>query len=196
MNAVGKKLDEVLGKGLADKIMAKESGTLSGEGLKFGGEWANNLYDKQVGNIVKELTGAKIETLDMGLPIDAKNNSIFRFVEISPRTGRLTSGLKIEPKDLKIGLEITPGATNEVVGGYEGNYIITDILGDGKFKAVPKEKYEMVIRDKAEIPGTYKQTFDISQKTTTQQGIKLTPEIKAKIRGEALEIKTSGKQFE
>lgn len=35
---VGKKLDEVLGKGLADKIMEKESGTLSGEGLKFGGE--------------------------------------------------------------------------------------------------------------------------------------------------------------
>ena len=35
----GKKLDEVLGKGLADKIMEKETGTLSGEGLKFGGEW-------------------------------------------------------------------------------------------------------------------------------------------------------------
>ena len=32
-------------------------------------------------------------------------------------------------------------------------------------------------------------TFDISRKTTTQQGIKLTPEIKAKIRGEALKLK-------
>ena len=65
----GKKLDEVLGKGLADKIMEKETGTLSGEGLKFGGEWANTLYDKQVGNIVKDLTGANIEKMDMGLPI-------------------------------------------------------------------------------------------------------------------------------
>lgn len=33
------------------------------------------------------------------------------------------------------------------------------------------------------------ETFDISQKTTTQQGIRLTPEIKAKIRGEAPKIK-------
>jgi len=66
----GKKLDEVLGKGLADKIMEKESGTLSGDGLKFGGEWANTLYDKRVGNIVKDLTGAKVENLDMGLPVD------------------------------------------------------------------------------------------------------------------------------
>ena len=37
--------------------------------------------------------------------------------------------------------------------------------------------------------------FDISTKTTTQQGIRLTEEIKAKIRGEAPQIKTSGKQF-
>ena len=103
----GKKLDEVLGKGLADKIMEKESGTLSGEGLKFGGEWAENLYDKQVPSIVKDLTGAKIEVLDMGLPID-----------------------KTSPK------------------------------------------------------------------TTTQQGIRLTPEIKAKIRGEAPDIKTSGKLYQ
>ena len=65
----GKKLDEVLGKGLADKIMEKESGTLSGEGLKFGGEWASNLYDKQVKNIVEDLTGQKVEVLDMGLEV-------------------------------------------------------------------------------------------------------------------------------
>lgn len=34
-----------------------------------------------------------------------------------------------------------------------------------------------------------KETFDISTKKTVQQGIKLTPEIKAKIRGEALKLK-------
>lgn len=108
----GKKLDEVLGKGLADKIMAKERGTLSGEGLKFGGEWASNLYDKQVKNIVEDLTGQKVEMLDMGLPIE---------------------------------------------------------------KA---------------------QADDISQKTTQQQAIKLTPEVKNKIKGIAPKIKTSGKMFE
>ena len=39
------------------------------------------------------------------------------------------------------------------------------------------------------------ETFDISTKTTTQQGIRLTDEIKAKIRGEVPQIKTSGKMF-
>ena len=39
------------------------------------------------------------------------------------------------------------------------------------------------------------ETFDISTKTTTQQGIKLTPEIKARIRGETPQIKTSGKRY-
>jgi len=63
----GKKLDEVLGKGLADKIMEKETGTLSGDGLSFGGEWAKNLYDRQVRDIVKRLTGAEVKTVDMGL---------------------------------------------------------------------------------------------------------------------------------
>ncbi|MCR4329072.1 MAG: hypothetical protein NUV65_00825, partial [Candidatus Roizmanbacteria bacterium] len=105
-NWKGKKLDEVLGKGLADSIMAKESGTLSGEGLKFGGEWANNLYDRQIKNIVEDVTGGKVEVLDMGLPIE----------------------------------KVT-------------------------------------------------ETFDISTRTTTQQGIKLTPEIKAKIRGESIKLK-------
>lgn len=110
---IGQKLDQVLGKGLADKIMAEEKGTLSGEGLKFGGEWANNLYDKQVPNIVKDLTGGKIETIDMGLPIARQEES-----DISSKA-----------------------------------------------------------------------------KTTTQQAIRLTPEIKARILGKAPKIKTSGKQF-
>jgi hypothetical protein len=69
----GKKLDEVLGKGLADKIMEKETGTLSGDGLSFGGEWAKNLYDKQVRDIVKKLTGAEVKTVDMGLELGQKN---------------------------------------------------------------------------------------------------------------------------
>ena len=44
------------------------------KGLKFGGEWANNLYDKQVKNIVEDLTGGKVEMLDMGLPIEKGKN--------------------------------------------------------------------------------------------------------------------------
>jgi len=186
----GKKLDEVLGKGLADSIMAKESGTLSGEGLKFGGEWANNLYDKQIKNIVEDVTGGKVVKLDMGLPIEAKGS--LKWINTNTHEPLL-------PKDLKTGLKIF----NEK----DVDYIITDILGDGKFKAVPKDKiYKGIAKDRdASLFGkigknefynkNLVQEFDISTKTTTQQGIKLTPEIKAKIRGEAPQIKTSGKMF-
>jgi hypothetical protein len=115
----GKKLDEVLGKGLADKIMEKESGTLSGEGLKFGGEWANNLYDKQVANIVSDLTGAKVEKLDLGLPIEGKSKT-WSFVKKGEMVGE---GLL--PENLKVGLEIT----DKDFGITKNTYIITDILG-------------------------------------------------------------------
>ena len=187
----GKSLDEVLGKGLADKIMEKESGNLSGDGLKFGGEWANNLYDKQVGNIVKDLTGAEIDVMDMGLSVDGKKKG---FYNVNPAGGN--TGIDTKITDLKIGKELKQAGGN--------NYIITDILGDGKFKAVPKSgttmdrvgKEALVNGEYSKVPEIYKETFDISTKTTTQQGIRLTPEIKARIRGEALDIQTSGRQFE
>lgn len=212
----GKKLDEVLGKGLADKIMGKESGTLSGEGLKFGGEWADNLYGSttkkgQVANIVEDLTGGKVIGMDMRLPI-SKEANVWKNVGDS-------SMKPLTESQLKIGKEIYRNQTD--------NYIITDILGDGKFKAVPKKiideaklnndtlsfhdesklvfnrdgsvntdktpKYSIKLQEYIDRNAT---TFDISKKTTTQQGIKLTPEIKAKIRGEAPNFSASGKQFE
>lgn len=127
----GKKLDEVLGKGLADKIMEKESGTLSGEGLKFGGEWANNLYDKQVKNIVEDLTGAKVEVLNMGLPIEKATKTA---------------------DDLAQEMFGTP--FNE--------------LNSADQKTI---------------------RLELEGKTTQQQGIKLTPEVKAIIKGEAKPLK-------
>jgi hypothetical protein len=189
----GKKLDEVLGKGLADSIMSKDSGTLSGEGLKFGGEWANNLYDKQVKAIVEDLTGGKVEMLDLGLPIDTKENIQFRPVnERGVHTSR-----NLLPSMLKTGMEIE-GSKNGVWGDY---YIITDILGDGKFKAVPAEtkKYKVgTIVDDYHFANqrlldqqvnSMKETFDISTKTTVQQGIKITDAIRAKILGQAPPLK-------
>lgn len=199
----GKKLDEVLGKGLADKIMEKESGTLSGEGLRFGGEWANNLYDKQVGNIVSDLTGAKVEKLDLGLPVESKTTERF----LIPSRGNIpTSILKVE--DLRVGREIIKSSGIAELHGQpleSSKYIITEILGDGKVKALSKEKYNRRIEvAKRGFPLHYDnvlypnkkslllhdaQEFDISTKTTIQQGIKLTPEIKARTRGEAPKFK-------
>ena len=198
MDWKGKKLDEVFGKGLADKIMEKESGTLSGEGLKFGGEWADNLYDKQVKNIVEDLTGQKVEMLDMGLPIDTKAKQFWTKSVSSP----LESRFKVNPQNIKVGQSIFDESSN--------NYIITDILGDGKFKAVPKKVIENSYPEETTNSAvksffleeeSYRnsfpdiETFDISTKTTTQQGIKLTPEVKAKIQGKAPVIKTSGEMY-
>ena len=183
----GKKLDEVLGKGLADKIMAEEKGTLSGEGLKFGGEWANNLYDKQVGNIVKDLTGAKIEVLDMGLPISKAKDRFF-----SNPTGRTVSVSQmneIGANDLKVGKVITTEGQKE--------FTIIEVLGGGKFKAIPKQYYEPYKKYTlggendflALQPEKHIETFDISTKKTTQQGIRLTEDVKRIIRGEAPKLK-------
>jgi hypothetical protein len=56
----GKQLDEVIGKELAEKVMAFESpGSLTGTDLKVGGEWASNLYDKSLPKIAKKLTKKK-----------------------------------------------------------------------------------------------------------------------------------------
>jgi len=196
-NHHGQKLDEVLGKGLADKIMADEAGTLSGEGLKFGGEWASNLYDKQVGDIVRKLTGAKVEVLDLGLPIDNKGQ-VFITNTKRGKYGHF-EGEELTPKNLKVGQEIR----DKNVGTVGSEYIITEVLGDGKFKAIGKNKLEQLNKDaitqgleKTKRASQFAETFDISTKTTTQQGIRLTPEIKAKIRGEAPGFKASGKQFE
>lgn len=193
---VGKRLDEVLGKGLADSIMSKENGTLKGEGLKFGGEWANTLYDKQVANIVKDLTGAKVEVLDMGLDVGTKTDK-FHFVD--PKDGGFIKDVK--PKDLVVGLEI--------IRDNGKDFVVTDVLGDGKFKAVPKsqlapEDIEAIrnntldaeSRDILETDAEgLKETFDIStKKSAGQQGIKITPEIRAMVKGEAPALKQpSGK---
>ena len=135
----GKKLDEVLGKGLADQIMSKESGTLSGEGLKFGGEWADNLYGKapktsepltgQIKNIVEDVTGGKVEVLDMGLPIEGGAKNVWGIVGKDGSISYVSGGKDVlTPNKLKVGLEIAKkeGITDS------NKYIITDILEKGK----------------------------------------------------------------
>ncbi len=171
----GKKLDEVLGKGLADKIMEKETGTLSGEGLKFGGEWAENLYDKQVANIVKKLTGAEVKTVDLGLPVANKKPS--RFIKQSGRD----AGGSVSKNDLKVGLEINEESF--------GDLVITEVLENGKFRAIPKTNYnslkeKMSLGRMNELLAT--NDFDLnSTRSAVQQYIELTPEVKAKIQSKA-----------
>lgn len=173
----GKMLDEVLGKGMADSIMSKKSGTLEGEGLNFGGEWANNLYDRQVRDIVKKLTGAEVKSADMGLGLGQKPQ---KFIKQSGRD----AGGSLSKNDLNVGLEINEEGV--------GDFIITDVLEDGKFKAISVRHFfgqgslsQKTMLDWANDNPGYKQDFDLTQPKATQQYIELTPEVKAKIRSEA-----------
>ncbi len=185
----GKKLDEVLGKGLADSIMAKETGTLSGEGLEFGGEWAKNLYDKQVRDIVKKLTGAEIEEVDLGVGLGKQD-------AFTLNDGNDAGGF-VYPRNLKVGLDISDA---KGVG-----YIVTEIGENGKFKAIQKSSLDedqkgfglprFISNLKSGQPSAImtakrsQKDFDIGPKSQTQQSIRLTPEVKAKINGKAPELK-------
>ena len=181
----GKKLDEVLGKGMADSIMSKQSGTLEGEGLNFGGEWAHNLYDKQVRDIVKKLTGAEVKQADMGLGSGAKVKQW-----ASEEFGTQLTYKQFENEG--VGLVIRP------VGGGQ-NYVVTDLLGNGKFKAVPKKALDVDLAGSKLETGDlerfvknnegFVEQFDISAPKATQQYIELTPEVKAKIKSEAPKFK-------
>lgn len=192
---MGKPLDHVIGKGAADKVMAgiDKKGELSGEGLSFGGEWAKNLYDKQIPNIVKNLTGGKVETLDMGLPI-GKNDTRFA---LEHGEGDLT------PQNMKVDQVVM-----RIKGGQHVDYVITKVLGSGKFEAISEEKYHAIMDTKPSehifgmSPDEYAQSmveksaepFDLTQKMSKgQQAIRLTPDIINRIKGLPQELKRPAK---
>jgi len=90
----GKPISEAIGKGIGERIMKEKAGKLSGEGLNIGGEWANNLYDKQIKNIVEDLTGQKVGFIDMGLPVDkgGKKAPFQQAIKITPEIRALVKG--------------------------------------------------------------------------------------------------------
>ena len=218
-NWEGKSLDEVIGKGLADKIMADETGILAGEGLQFGGEWAINLYDKQVGNIVKDLTGAKVIDMDMGLPVVKK--------EVAGGTGT-NNWVRGSVGNMSLSIsDVTVGSSIRKAGGFGDEFVIIKVLNDSKtkFTVMPLESiekiakikkidsenmwtpaYKTMLKDNNIIEelqaNRFSEDIDISdsfkaQPKQYQQGIKLTPEIIAKIKGQGAKIKpTSGKKFD
>jgi len=79
---------------------------------------------------------------------------------------------RITPDNLKVGLEIVDEGRP-----YEG-WIITDVLGDGKFKAVPKKTWDDIRPDKFKVDSIDQhnldmatETFDISGKVDTSNPI-------------------------
>jgi len=64
-DAEGKQLDDVVGKAVAEKIMAEPSGDLDGERLNIGGEGMKGYYDAIVPQVAKKL-GAEVGVVDFG----------------------------------------------------------------------------------------------------------------------------------
>jgi hypothetical protein len=196
---MGKNVADVIGKGLSEKIMKKKTGTLRGEGLRFGGEWANNLYDRQLPKIIEDLTGQKPEVLDMGLPISVSPRS----EQLITGTGRTLTSENIKP-GLLVGYPDSSG-TGESIG--DVYYIITKDLGNGRFRAAENltventyEVYEKLkdangefyidrvkpTKSNLNFLDKYAKNFDLgTDKSRTQMGIRLTPQVKAKVLGEA-----------
>ena len=101
------------------------------------------------------------------------------FADITHRFGRN----QLTPENIKVGKEIS----NNVGRNETGNWIITDILGDGKFKAVPKSELDKLGNSFGNDPirkidylkkqfgeprfGTMVETFDISGKVDTNNPI-------------------------
>ncbi len=173
--------------------MKGEEGKISGEGLNIGGEWANSLYDIQAKKIVEELTGGKVEMIDLGLPI-SKDSKTLRLGD--------TAFNELKKKDIEFGQTFNKGIR-------DSEYFITKDLGNGKFEGIKKDKLESLVEDAGyayekdlpldSYPNVWEgsvETFDISEKTTLQPALKLTPEIKAIIRGEAPQLKVEQKLYQ
>jgi hypothetical protein len=67
----GKKLEEIIGKTAAEKVVAADEGELSGDGLKIGGEGMHAYYDKIVPNVandvLKKLGGGRVDEAQIPL---------------------------------------------------------------------------------------------------------------------------------
>ena len=82
-------------------------------------------------------------------------------------TGRGYEDSKLTIDTLKVGQEIAKST--------EPSWIITDVLGDGKFKAVPKSVYDRALPSAFDqtpmVQDSLKETFDISGKVDTNNPI-------------------------
>ena len=74
VDAEEKQLDDVIGKEIAEKVMAENEGRLSGDGLKIGGRGMVVFYDRivpqVVSDVLKKVGGGKMETVDVPRPYD------------------------------------------------------------------------------------------------------------------------------
>lgn len=71
----------------------------------------------------------------------------------------------LSEESLKVGEVITRN------NDYDSHWVITDVLGNGKFKAIPKEKYDKLIRKELAGKDPFSETFDVSKNVDTSNPI-------------------------
>ena len=117
-------------------------------------------------------TAMKIE----GLGETSQWRELYENIE-TPGGSRPSGSRKLKPENLEVGMRI--GQEQPDFGGgmsIDSEWIITDVLGDGKFKAVPKHIYDESYADKelvdyAKTIEANKESFDISGKVDTNNPI-------------------------
>jgi len=116
-NLLPKELENLLGKDIAKKINDNEglettkgkysNGTLKGKQLKIGGEWAKNLYDRQIPNILKDLTKGDITTVNLSKEVPLYKQGL---------TADELAVYKKGGKMIQSALKITPEIKTKVIG--------------------------------------------------------------------------------
>lgn len=87
---IGKKLDEAIGKDLAEKILKDEEGALSDAGLKLGGEGMKGFYDQIIPSFMNKYAkkwGGKVGTTDINVSegkLDIDDVAIVHSIDITP----------------------------------------------------------------------------------------------------------------
>lgn len=218
---IDKAIDDVLGKGIADRIMSSADGKIADDGLNIGGEWANNLYDRQVRDIVKKLTGAQIDEVDLGLKASPRDEA-FTFSGNHPNVGGFANARNIKNGDnianaqgeeFTVVSAPTPAKTVNVVSApiystankpmfvSEDNLSWTFIVGNketvfgkGVF-ATRDDAYQSALNIGKEMIRDNVRTVKLGKTadeiSSKQMSIKLTPEVIAKIRSEAPDVTLS-----
>jgi len=113
-DANGKQLSEVLGKEVASKILAENSGTATGDDLTVGGEGMKGFYDqilpKEIGKYVGKMGGRVEKSIINKDPLSDRPNTFYK----NPETGEIE---KMPQGNPIWRVDITPEMKRAVQGG-------------------------------------------------------------------------------
>ena len=150
--AVGKNLDEVIGKEIARKILEKPSGLLRGPDLKIGGEGMRAFYDKIVPNVandvLKKVGGERVGTVALGeggerFFLGQTRPGYWRVMERNPETGVVShySGRSYaDIGEARAVLERAQKSVASSMAGSQPGFDITDAMREKALGGMPMFK--------------------------------------------------------